>query len=598
MEMQAVDARAWGAPVIVERTQGVAITVVILALSIAYTLALFPGVEWHPSYSGNAYKALHPESFPKDEYLSATSTKALSSYYLLVRLAGEIWLDDRFGILVFLILVVVTLIGVDKTARVLGADRVEERLAVLALMALPHGFRGVTGMIVTHADFYAGTFASVLTIWLIYSVLADAPLWRLVIAIVLLWSLNAKWALFPTLIAMAIVYRERLSQKAQRWGMALLALGVVGGYLGYYYGLRPSGQEHVLLFDFLNRLEDTENNPLREGWIGNLLYFLLLGVGIFVTPGSKVQQARVRTIAVIGALIWIGAVLYFSYAPDVLKIPYVVPLSFNHGTMWPQYILYVSICVGALTRLRDPSLPTTRRILWLGVLVVWYGSFVPLRVGVFGLLAGVGFLLYAFAKGRIERRPGEWRQSLGPRELVTVLGCAFLVATLVVFGRGIAPRSAHLQYLAQHGVVGDNPSAKWTPVNDYIRSRTPLEAKILPVTRRDDNRWQRGLRVDGTLRTRTGRSTPGGDYYAVLFDYDRLQRIDEERRHITRLLDAWQKRDARGVKEQVEYFMPVDYLVVENEDAPWIEDGLRDYEREVALGTFTIFRRIEQDTGR
>lgn len=589
----AVDVRARGAPVIVEPTQRVAITVLILALSIAYALALFPGLEFHSSYAGSAYKALHPESFPKDKYISAMGTINLSSYYLLVRLVGEIWLDDRFTMVVFLILVVLALVGVDKTVRVLGAHRIEERLAVLALMALPHRFRDNIGEIVANADFYAGTFAGVVAIWLIYSVLADAPLWRLVIGIVLLWSLNAKWAWPPTLIAMTIVYRERLSQAAQRRGMALLAIGVVGGYLGYYYyGLRPSGDEHVLLFDFLNRLEDSESNPFRDGWIANLLYFLLLGVGMLVTPGLRVQQRRIRTIVVIGALIWIVGGLYLSYAPDVLKIPYVVPLSFNRATMWPQYILFVSICVGALTRLRDPSLHTTRRILLLGVLVALYGTFVPLRVSAVGLLAGVGFVLYAFVKGRIERWPGGWRQSLRPRELVTVLGCTFVVATLVVFGRGIAERSGHLQSLVRHGAVGDNPSAKWVPVNNYLRSRTPLEATILPVVRRDDNRWRRGLRVDASLRTRTGRSTPGGGYYNVLFDYDRLQQIAEEKRHITRLLNAWQKHDARGVKEQVEYFTSMDYLVVENEDAPWIEDGLHDYRREVVLGSFTIFRRI------
>ncbi len=564
--------------------------IVILTISVIYTLSVFPGLEWHGGYFGRVYKTLYPESLPVSEYMTTNNPYHTSSYYWLVRIVGDIWLDDRFTIFVFLLLVVLGLIGVDKTAQVLGADRLEERILVLSLMAIGHGFRDNISMIVTGADFYSGTFAGVVAIWLFYFAFSGGRMRWLVICMLLLWSLNLKWAWLPSLIALTFVCRERLSHRKQQLFMVLLVLSGLISYLVYYHWLRPPGQEHVLLFDFYNATDNSEGNPFLDEPIANLKYFLMLGLGFFVTPPFKIQQQRVKTIVVIGALLWLFGGLYLTYAPDFLKIPYVVPMSFNRATQWPQYLLFLSICVGAMSGMRDS--PLSRQIVLLVILFALYATFVPSRMILLGLIWYLVFIAVMGVKGRIfggsDGKP--WMGGIGYRELVAVTACIFLLATLLRHGRVVIRRYPDLQYLARYGVIGDNPSAKWVGVAEYIRKNTPLDAVILPIATYDYP-WRKGLRYEPSLRTRTGRSMPLEPQWSGYFNYYVLKSVEVVSRHMERMIAAWGKRDLDVVMEELKYFNLPDYIVVENSEADWIKDRLFGYRLETTIGNFTILHR-------
>lgn len=564
---------------------------VILALGIGYALTFFPGLEWHGGYIGRSYKVLHPESFPGDPYMSSNNVTNLSSYYVLVRLIGDLWLDDRFTMAVYVLLVVLALIGVDKTVQLLGVNDLAGRLAVLSLMAVPHRFRSALPEVVTWADFYAGSFAGMVIVWLFYVVLSGARLWRIVTCVLLLWSLNVKWAWFPTVMAMTVVCRERLTVRQQRLALLLLVLAAEALYLVYVSWIRPPGQEHVWLFDLLRQEENREANPFQDSLLANLAYFFLIGVGMWIRPPSTTQARRVRTFAVLGALLWLLGGLYLTYAPDALKIPYLVPLAFNRATQGPIYLLLLSIGAGALIRMGAISAPLRTRCGALVLLGTLYATFGPSRMVKIGLLWGlVALASFIVMKGRI--RPGvpmlQLIRQLGERWLVPISATALVLATLLMYGRATIKRLPALRYLARYGVMGDNPSAKWVGVNEYIRRETPPDAMILPIST-SSYPWRRGLTYDSWLRTRTGRLTPAGPEYSVLLNYDQLRRLQVENSHVQRLMAAWKARDRRMVEEGLAHF-GVDYLVVENSEAEWIKGRLGTYRTETVIRDFTIFR--------
>ena len=571
------------------------IGVAIALLSVSYALALFTGQEWHSAYAGCTYKALHPESFPNYPYMTDESPIRRSSYYFLARLVGDPWLDDRFAIILFALLVVLALVGVDRSVRLLGATRVEERLCVLGLMAFGHRFRDNYGYIVTNGDFYAGTFAGVAIIWLLYSLLASAKLRTLVGWMLVLWSLTPKWAWLPTLITVVIVCRERCRPRQQRVLAILGLLGLGALYLGYRLWVRPPGPGHILLFDYLNRMEGSEGNPFLDTMpFANALYFFMLGLGWWITPPAPAQRRRMRTVVVIGAFLWLFGGLYLSYAPDALKIPYLIPLAFNGATQWPQYLLFLSISVGSLVQLRHPTLGVGMRLALLGILGLLYATFSPARMvklGVMALVAAAAFMLVRGWRGG--RGTTRWR-GIGAADLAKVAAAAVVGSTLFAYVRGAIVRAPDLRFLAAYGVMGGHPSAKWVGVNEYVKANTPVDAVILPIVH-GAYRGQTHLTLDKWLQTRTGRPVPVGVPFSVWFDYAALQELDVKMEHMDRLIAGWVRRDAAAVGEELAYFNagagPVDYLVLEPPEATWLTEQGLGYNVVAAIGDFALFRR-------
>ena len=560
---------------------------VILAISLLYTLSMFSGLEYHSAYFGHTYKALHPESFPGDKYMPTDSPSGGSSYYWLARMVGDLWLDDRFTILLFFLLAILALAGVDKTVQALGIHQVEGRVAILALMAMGHRFRDNIAILVGNSDFYAGTFAGVAAIWLFAFFFSGDRFWKWGLCMLVLWSFTPRWAWFPIVMTLTLWHQERpVSTQRQLNGVLLLLL--TGSCLVYYFWIRPPDGTHALLFDHLLKMENSEVHPFLDTAVGNLKYLLLTVLGIGFTPAIPIQARRIRIVAALGGLLWLCGGIYLSYVPNWLKIPYLVPLAFNRAIQWPQYLLFVSLSVGLLQRMKTPDL--ARRIFYLFILIALYATFFLHKIILTALL-WIGVLLL-----RMKLR----RHTAGPINWVEVSAYTFLLATVLVYGRGTFERIPHLKFMIQHGVVGDNPGAKWVGVDEYIRTQTPADAIILPIASRD-YLWRPGVRFEGSLRTRTGRTMPLGSTWAVLFKYDLLRSLDVEGLHIENLISAWKDRDPKGVTQELGYFgsigYPFDYLVVENSEADWIKDGKLNFQIEKIIGDFTIFRRQEVPRG-
>jgi hypothetical protein len=184
---------------------------------------------------------------------------------------------------------------------------------------------------------------------------------------------------------------------------------------------------------------------------------------------------------------------------------------------------------------------------------------------------------------------------VGVPAVAGVLAAAAVGSTLFAYVRGTVVRYPDLRFLARYGVMGGNPSAKWVGVNEYVKAHTPTDAVILPIVR-GAYRSQPHLALDKWLQTRTGRSVPVGVPFSVWFNYPALQQLDDRSRHMDRLLVAWGRRDVAGVERELMYFHEVMYVLVQQDEAAWVQDRLDEFHVDSTVAGYTVLRRGEERT--
>lgn len=568
-------------------TPGIRLGLLILALSVAYAAAMFRGLESHSAYAGCAYQVLRPRSFPGDLFMPLHRPYLLSLYYFpLVKLAGPIWLDDRFTFFVFVGMAVISLVGLDRTVRLLGTSGLSERAALLCFVLLEHRFFINHVVLVDNYGFNAIALGAVVCIWLLYGALAGWGPARQLPLMALAFGISMKNTWIPMIIASVLLWKDRLGAASKRAALAAAALGVGGGLIAYYGWLRPSTGTDAALFDYvLNRIDDAEANPFLYPLWANLL-FAVSCLSVFFLHGFPARVLhRIRTVAVIGLLTWLFSGLYLTYAPDPFKIPYLVPFDARRAMRWPSYALFVTWGVFLLKRIREATSRrgTVASALAFAALYLLHEDF-RLKLAVLVAVVPIGvWLRHRFFS------PGPWK-SADRLRLVTL---PVVIGTLSLYAVGaLHHRRAALLHLVRTGIVGDNICAKWVGINEYFRDRTPPSATVLALSMEDSHRNPAPLQFDASLRTRTGRSMPLAHQAAFYLDYPKLQWWEERDRLMKEMVGAWEKEDPAAVAQRLSEFGPPDYLVVPTVKSGWAEQasGLG-YRVETRIGGFTLFRR-------
>ncbi|MBI2495392.1 MAG: hypothetical protein HYW10_02330 [Candidatus Omnitrophica bacterium] len=520
----------------------------MILCSLLYTVTRFTGLEYLSLYSGGAFQVLHPESFPVDRYMPPFRATLLSLYYVVVRLVGDLWLDDRFTIVVYGGLVLMAVVVLDKTARLFGADRPAARVAMLSLMlTIGNGFKRT--QFVSALEFNPTTMAGPVAYWLFYLVLAGKRPALIFAVMALLASISIKNAWLPILIGLAILFKERLTPRG-KWRVGLSVLGLIAAALGVYYAVvRLQNPNQVALFDFiLEEMEREEANPFWDAWWSNLAFLVVCAGAWWVRLPSVVLEQRVKMTAVVGATVWLLGGVYLSYTPDMLKIPYVVPFDVERALVWPQYF-----------HLKRASTV----VVLLGLMWLW-------------------------------RYVSERRRAIDPSWRLRIVAGALCATTLSTLVSWTVHRMPALQFLAEHGIMGDNPGAKWVGINEYIRERTPPNSLVLAFSM-GDYPWRRPQRLtlETSLRTRTGRSMPFGSPVVFVFDYLSIGwSVHERGPHHYRLIDAWERHDVTGVTASLNAIGAPDYLVVPTTKAQWLQDRSSfPYRIETVIREFTILRK-------
>ena len=121
-------------------------------------LAKFSGLETHNGYYGNTFKIIHPDSFPGDHYTNFEHPTMVSLFNIIIHFVGDLWLDDRFNIIIFLGVVLLAMGGIDRICNFLGLDKFE-RVVVIAFLMVQHKLLTHIPQIVSTANFNPTTYS-------------------------------------------------------------------------------------------------------------------------------------------------------------------------------------------------------------------------------------------------------------------------------------------------------------------------------------------------------------------------------------------------------------------------------------------------------
>ena len=568
------------------------VPLLIALLAAAYSAAMFRGLENHPGYYGSAYQVLYPQAFPGDPFMAADRPVMLSLYYFLVKIVGPLWLDDRFTFLIFFAMTVLSLMALDKMARLFGCRSFWERSALMALVLLEHKLHIVHVLLVDNYGFNATALGGVAAVWLLYGALAGWGAARQLPLAILGMAISPKNCWLPVLMAAALFWKDRLGHRGKLRALAAAGLVGVGGLIFYYARLRPADGSDVALFDYILRVMDNqEADPFLYPLRYNLLFggFCLAG---FLPLGLPTEvMRRVRVVAAMGLLVWLASGLYLSYAPDALKIPPLVPFDPRRALRWPTYILFAAFGAALLKRFQEA--PSSRGVVLSGL--GFFGLYLAHLELRWNLLILVGLAAAGMLAFYRRLSPA----SLSPEQRLRLAAVPAVLGTLGLYSVGaVHHRWATLGHLARYGIVGDNPTAKWTGINEYIRRETPPSATVLALTQENALRQPAPLGFDGSLRARTGRAMPFGHAASFYLDYAKLRWWEERSREVKDLAAGWEREDARAVSEGLRRLGPPSYLIVPTAKSLWAERSpALGYRVETRIRDFTIFRLAHGDGG-
>ena len=583
-------------PMSARSTTGPLMLAALAGIALLMTLKYFPGLENPSDYAGNVFQAIHPGAFPGDPNIDPErsileKSLQLSLMYLFPRLMGEIWLDDRFVALVYWGLVLASVLGIDRIVRGAGIGRClcAPRRPIDVLTRSPHPdeghdirpsagrqSRGLHDPPHHLADLHrAGPQEPV----------GDScpvrPVGRL---------FHKECALYHRLLP---DHRRRLRRRA---------------------GPRPGGGRLRRRPWRRSPTRSSISCPSPKGTgFRSSIWCSGSSASTMPTPSHRSQTGSRRCsgtpdsccfagrrLSCLGRTMppsgdsgfssawasssWLLGGLYFTFAPDALKLPHVVPFSLVRNLRWPQTMAYVVIMVCLFHWLSANQ--DLKRALFaasaVGVMLVMGPANYLLWGGLFllalGTVAGVYFV-------RDRESGGTALARRYPLALFQVLALTMAVS----YTYSISKRLPAWRVLAEAGVMGDAGSATWIGVDDYFRDNTPGDAVVLPLFH--DPRIPDELRAKRHLATRSGRTTPVYNQYSSIFDLGGWKRELEQNRLLERIARMVVSRELAEAGRLIDRLAPrPDYVVLPAHIVNTAKGDMSPFEEEIRIGNYVVLR--------
>ncbi len=188
---------------------------IILVIAVLVGLTSFSGLENHPLYSGEAIQAIERDSFPGDEYMSRNRPVMMSLYYrVFVPLAGRLWLDDRFLLVLNCVLALGSLAGLDRLLVAFGLRNKGPRLIILCMLSVCHDTVNSLAFIVNPFEFNPTAIVRPFSIWMLYFAIVDRRAWKWIVLGVIVAGISIKNAWMPWLMCL-VLYTGRFSLRSQ-----------------------------------------------------------------------------------------------------------------------------------------------------------------------------------------------------------------------------------------------------------------------------------------------------------------------------------------------------------------------------------------------
>jgi len=582
----------------------------IFVFAALLTMKYFPGLENEPMYAGAAYQIIHPDAFQGDPYRNPdvpllSRPIHLSLMYGLVKVVGELWLNDLFLAFIYMTLVVAGLVGIDRIAQLLGATRIEERLIVLLMFLRDHQILTGKVLLAHHQDVNPTAFSIPVIVWLIYAALARKHLVIILGLGLLLTLISMRAALFPIFFSLMVVFFTGTSR--ERWTvMGLFAAGAVILWWGLYYAF-PIAETHRLeIWDLIKEVENNDGDPFLSDELGNLplrytAWGTILAAAFWLSPRHIPALRGIRIIIICSILILVCGGLYINFAPDAIKQPLLISFLPARALGWPQNLAYIALTVGILKWLSEHPAPNRLAVGGLVLACLFVAG--PGNLDLWsGLIAAAGTAVLAvhwFGYPRIftARETGlGLARHLGLRwrtVFMQTLGLAVIISYAVA---GIQ-KAAAWETTIRTGVYGGSSSAAWIGVAEYIRGHTPPETSVLTYQCRDTEKC-RELHANRSLTTRSGRAMPTPEDISADFRNPESWKRLEAQKKI--LVDAGQALITGRLPTAVglidKLLLVPDYLIIpvrleitgQGQDFPYAE--------EKRIGDYLILKRKDSQT--
>ncbi|MGJ3259874.1 MAG: hypothetical protein ACFE0S_09745 [Rhodospirillales bacterium] len=536
----------------------------LILLALLMTMKYFPGLENEQAYAGNAFQTVFPDSFVGDTSLDpgqpvTSKPLRLSLLYLFPKLFGEIWLDDFFLAFFYAAIVAAALLGVDRIAVTLGLRHVYERGLVLLFFAKDHQLLTGKVLVAHHQDVNHSALAVPVIIWLIYLALARKHLLFLLAMSIVLVATSPRIALFPVLFAMLAKFAA--GSRADRIAIAALSvLGVLVMYLFLFqlYPIPPA--DKLAMWEILKDIEGDDANAFVQDSLGNIwirhgVWLALIVATLFFPGGDRRAYPGVRTIMAAALFMWAAHGLYINYAPDFLKVPFLISLVPARCLSLAQNIAYIALIAAAIGYLRENPVTPAR------LAVVGAGLGFLYLIGPGNYLMWTGLLAAVAAAGLgVVWGYRNWQSAANEpltRYWPALLLIPLLVMTSLNFANAARNNADAWKSAWVHGVYGHNMTAKWIGIAEFFRDETPPGTSILPFHCKPPEAVCDRLGVNRALATRSGKAVSIPDVVGIGFNRaDTWQALEEHREILADAGDALVRGNPEPLADIVDTLTP------------------------------------------
>jgi hypothetical protein len=583
----------------------------IILCSIFLSIKYFSGIENTFYYAGFVMKAIHPELLGLDPIVgndlsSTNSPYKLTLYYLLPKLFGEIWLDDRFIAVLYILTVGAAFLATDRIAVTLGANGMWERISILLLFLKDHEILENDVKFANHADFHHSALALPIGLWLLLAGIRGRSLSTVLGLTLLLALVSIHMAPFTAGMALIGFWAVGSSRDRRIIGF-LFVLGILAAIWGLFFHIDLPDDQRAPLWDMLvnHWYEgmvvpfDPRFNGLSFTVFGNLVFAFVIGAVLLWPQKTTVPITATRAVAGVALVAWLVLGLYGQFAPPALQYPQLLLFSVARQLQYPQILAYIAlmVCVFRWTDTKTDAVRVATALLVVFVLVLsgpgnydrWAGLFaVALATSV-----AVHFLL---AAGKTPTAGGSAGMMMASYK--TVLALTFVITMGVAMAVAFWQKLPAWQHLVKTGVHGASESAVWVGVDTYIRRNTPPEAVILPLQYafgrylRPGEEFGKRLLFRRNLVSRSARAVPFPMMLSRGLNLEHFRFALAQKDIIRAIPGAWMRGDLDDFMTGVGKLRPIpDYIVVPTPESSRLNGSGFPFAFQAEIRGFTVLRR-------
>jgi len=594
---------------IYDTKEGRIVLLFIILCSIFLSIKYFSGVENNFYYAGFVMKAIHPELLTTDpivgdELTMTNSPYKLTLYYLLPKLLGEIWLDDRLIAVLYILTVAAAFLATDRIAVTLGADGVWERVSILLLFLRDHAILENDVNFANHADFHHSALAVPIGLWLLLAGIKGRSLLSVLGLTVLLALVSIHVAPFTAGMAL-IAFGAVGSHRDRRVIGVLFALGIGAAVWGLFSHIDVPDDQRAPLWDlFVNDWYegmvvpfDPQFNGLPFTVLGNLVFVSVFGAVLLWPQMATVPIKATRVVAGVALVVWLLLGLYGQFAPPAVQYPQLLLFSVTRQLQYPQILAYIALMVFVFrwTDAKTDAVRVATAFLVVFVLVLSGPGNHDRWAGLFAVALATSVAVHFFLAAR--KTPTLW-SGVVAASYKTVLALTFVITMGVAMGVAAWQKLPAWQFLLKTGVHGVSESAVWVGVDTYIRQNTPSQAVILPLqyafgrTLRPGEEYGHRLLIRRNLVSRSARAVPFPMMLSRGLNLEHFRFALAQKEIIRALPGAWMKGDTGAFMAGVRELRPIpDTIVVPTPVAGHLNGPGFPFEIQAQIRGFTVLRR-------